>query len=1374
MRWRLLILMLLVLRITWSQEREFLTYTTLDGLNNGTINDIEQDSLGRLWLATWDGLMRFDGYGAVNYNPNPGNIHSLPSRKCTNLKIDASHNLWVSTARGVCRYDTRLDRFETYAIEGLPESSPVRDKLVEFRNIRLIRSAGHLFSLPPNQPERKEFRRMKVQRIDDVFEERIVRYMVAQGNDLYISFRRRVSEDKYVSEIYKIRAMNDSIIRIDTHPEFEVPGNIFDMNVSSGKLFIATDFGLYSSTLSEHNVELIEQTKGMKISTIQPCRDGGLWFGTDLHGLFSYDIFDGSLESYTHDPNRVNTLLGNNIFSLYEDFSGMLVIGHGGEGLSMINLNEKDFHTFRYNPQDAYSLQDNTVMCFNECKDGALIGTRNGGLFKMTEGASPGKAKFENIPFPESFYSEVVAPAVWSIARESEQLFWIGTVFGLIRAEYSSGLWKFEKYFGNTTFRSVFLDDSNNLWLGSYNGVYLIPYSNRKHMDALVFKNSDPSNNFIPGKVFTSFYLDSKDNFWLGTENSGIIRLSTKYRETLSALNKGEQVVFDFQQVNSAEVKYRQIEVNSFYEHLDGTIWIGTKGDGIKIYHPLSESFSEMGIDDGLPGKNIFGIIRGYLGNLWLSTNNGIASYNNASNEIRTYSPADGIQGNVFMVNAYFMDSKQRMFFGGRNGFTVFEADLITDNLVLPKFHFKGLNINGKDVGIGDTLNRKVILPSALPTLTSVTLPYKERSFNVQFSAIHFQYPDENKIEYHLEGFSQLPTTIDANLKQIVFTNLKEGTYTLNVKVGNSDDVWTNNFESLDIVILPPWYRTKIAIIVFTLLLLSIVFFLVRLLLKRQALEHELRIEKIEKSNQNELNEAKLRFFTNVSHEFRTPLSLTLGPIENLLRDKKNCDVKMRKQLELASRNAKLLMRLIDQVIDFRRLDAGKIKLKAAEQNIEKILKSVLNNFEPLFKEKEIEIFSTYSEEDINLWIDAQKIEQVLYNILSNAFKYVPREGAIAISLSRTDTIPNHPGLDGKWACISIYNDGKQIPEDDLRKVFERFYKVDNAQLGSGIGLAYSKSLVDLHKGYITAENTQVSGVTFNIYLRRGNGHLNEDEIALSAYTGSYMPDNAYEVKADLEAKAPVSYDHEFSLLVVEDNDELRDFFKMVLADKYDIYEAENGVKGLERAREVVPDVIITDLLMPEMNGFELCEALKDLDETSHIPIIMLTAVNTSEDMVRGYKVGADTYVTKPFEITVLEAQIERLISNRIRLQETIKGNGVASEDDEVILTREEHFLNQVKEIIDEGMSDPELNVNMLADKISLSSTQLYRKIKAVTGQSSVDFIKDYRLDRAAKLLRTTPASVKEVCYETGFKSPSYFVKCFKKRFGVTPREYSN
>jgi len=1372
MRWRFIIILASISILAHAQGLTFRHVTIADGLNNGTIKAIEQDSLGFIWLATTDGLMQYDGYRVINHKPVIGDSFSLPAKVCIELSTDSRKKLWVSTKRGLCRYDPIYNRFVRYSMEGLSPETAVRTKVVEKEGHLLVRVEGDVYALDADQIESSEYRSLKITGAENLIMDRYVRYMYADNDRLLLCFRLQDSRNQIITQVFNGRIANDSVIRVDDQHDFLVQGNVRDIKVKGEKVFMGTDAGLAVFDYGKHDLATVEELAGKKIKVIVDGSDGHLWLGTDQNGLIRYHPENKKVDIYKHDPNSINTILGNAIFSLYEDFSGNLIVGHGGEGITILNLKDKRFNTYRYDPRDPGSIGDNTVFCFNEFGDGLLVGTRNRGLFIMETNPDNGSVVFSNAGALDQFISDERIPAVWSIEKESDGRYWIATMIGLIKAELNNDRWSYSHYYDDFRIRSIFMDDNKNLWLGAYQGLMVLPYHKRESMEAipLIHDANDPFS--LSDNVITSFLLDHNDHLWIGTENGGINELIGAYGEIDFSGDIKNQIRFRRYPASNAAHALNDNEINILYEHTNGEIWAGTKGGGINILDPVTHYFRTLTLKDGLPGNNVYGILPDNQGRLWISTNKGLSSYDIFNQVFNNYTPSDGIQGNVFMNNSYYKAENGELYFGGRNGFTSFLPEEILNNDVLPKFHFRGIEIQGIPVNIGDTIHNKVLLPQSLEGLSSISLSYKERSFDVLFSAIHLQFPDDNLVEYYLEGFENRPSVINASTGKLRFNNLDNGQYYLRVRAANSDNVWIKNYHTLEINILPPWYKTRWAVALFFLIGISLLTGLVRLLLRRQSLSHELRIEKLEKNSLRELNESKLRFFTNVSHEFRTPLSLTVGPIDNLLRERKNGDYKLRQQLGIARRNARLLLRLVDQIIDFRRLEAGKIKLQAMEMDMNAFINSIIENFEPLRKRKEAGLYSNFPDEPMRLWIDPQKIEQVLYNLLSNAFKHLPMEGSIAVTMNRADQIPGQE-MGGSWAQISVYNDGRTIPEEDLTHIFERFFKVDDAHMGSGIGLAYARSLVELHRGYINVENRHGSGVVFNVYLPQGKAHLNKEEFASTDREYVFPQLEITPGDRQLQSLIPGKERQDLSLLVVEDNDELRDFFRTILGNRYDFHEAPNGTIGYEIAKEVIPDIIISDLMMPEMNGFELCNKLKCSEKTSHIPIILLTAKNTPEDKITGYESGADAYVVKPFEISVLEAQITRLIENRARLQQRfhLEENGQTREPE--VLTREDHFIKRVRDLIEKDIEDPELNVNKLSERINLSSTQLYRKIKAVTGQSSVDFIKDYRLIKSAGLLKSTDHSVKEVCFMTGFKSPSYFVKCFKVKYGVTPREFA-
>ncbi|MCK4748022.1 MAG: hypothetical protein KAT15_13320, partial [Bacteroidales bacterium] len=483
MRWRLIIILVVTTTLSHGQGFTFRHVTIADGLNNGTIKAIEQDSLGRLWLATTDGLTQYDGYRAINHKPVLGDPHSIPSKVCVNLSLDSRNNLWVSTSRGLCRYDHTFNRFVKYRIEGLSADNPVRTKVIENKDKLLARVGADVYYLPVDQMDSLEFRSVKIIGAEHILTDRVVRYLYADNDRVLLCFRMRDSDNNWITQIFNGR-MHDSIIRIDDKHDFLVPGNVRDMMVNGKIVYVGTDAGFAVFDYNHNILTWMEEFEGYRISSIVEGSDGYVWLGTDQNGLIRYQPETERFEKYEHDPNRINTILGNTIFSLHEDFSGNLMVGHGGEGITILNLKDKQFNTYRYEPQDPGSIGDNTVFCFSEFGDGLLLGTRNKGLFQMQTDPVGGKVVFSEIAIPQEFMKEVDAQAVWCIEKESEELYWIGTAFGLIKADFKEEQWQFFKFFGNLTFRSIFIDEKGNMWLGSYQGLYVIPTDRRESMDA--------------------------------------------------------------------------------------------------------------------------------------------------------------------------------------------------------------------------------------------------------------------------------------------------------------------------------------------------------------------------------------------------------------------------------------------------------------------------------------------------------------------------------------------------------------------------------------------------------------------------------------------------------------------------------------------------------------------------------------------------------------------------------------------------------------------------------------------------------------------------------------------------------------------------
>lgn len=1374
-----IIILSFLFEIAYSVDPEFKQLTPIDGLNNGTINDIAQDTYGQMWFATWDGLMRYDGYFIKNYKPEIGDSLSLPAKQCASLFFDSKENLWAVTMNSICRYDKSTDKFIPYKVEYQSKSFNSA-RIYETSGLLIIAFREMLFYLEVESIQTNDtFKRLPIYDQAGNPVTLPLRYMDIVNNALWISYRLDETDKSDVNKILVGRIENNRSFTCVIQDEFTIQGNVsaFAFN-KENQVYIGTTEGVYTYDIFAGSTDFIPPTDKMNVTNLLISSDNKLWIGTKKSGLGFLDLHNGTFTICKHDPNKVNSILSNIIFSLFEDFSGNLWIGHGGEGLNILNLRQKPFQTFRHDPNNKYSLSTNTILCFNETENEVLIGTNYDGLITMKFNRKTEDYVFEKLAMPGHFIMHKDRHnSVWSIYKENDSLFWLGTNSGLIKATKNRERWKFEQYLAEGqigSVRDIFIDKNKNMWLGCYNGLYLITSSNRRSMEYYYYGPSMDDPASLNDRTVINILLDKSGNFWIGTQSGGLNLLSKNYEElNLTGKNKPELSFIHYNANPKTNLSLNNNEINVLYEHQDGSIWIGTQGGGINVLDHKAKKIRYITIEEGLSGEDVFSLVPDGEGNLWISTNKGLSCYNLYEGNFNNYTPSDGIQGYVFMLNSYFRSSTGKLYFGGRNGFTCFEPSLIINNKIQPKVIFSGIKIFNKDVEIGDEVSGQVVLTSALSEMQSITLTHKEYIFSIRFSIIHFQDPKDNMAEYFLEGYDKNWNLIPASTGFVTFSNLPHGRYTLKLRGCNSDNTWSEELKELEIIILPPWWQTWWAKLMFFLILLSLIAGIMILILHRQSFQHLLKIEKIELENLKELNEEKLRFFTNISHELRTPLSLTIAPIENLILKQDFSRPFVLKQLNLAHRNAKFLIRLINQIIDFRRLNAGKLKLEPELMDISMLIQEVIKNFEVFQIEKKIILSLNLPDKPFFISCDPQKMEQIFYNLLSNAFKFTPYGGTIEITIQKTSIDFNHNGQN-QWLEMIVYNEGKEIPENQLDKIFERFHKIDNKTEGSGIGLSYTKSLVELHEGKIIAESVRHKGVRFKVFFPVSDIQLNE---YVKKSETLFAPDQELNLADDtMENRDSENSDdpkRELSILLVEDNNELRDFFKSYFENKYYVLEATNGQEGLTIAEESIPDIIICDIVMPVMNGLQLCESIKRHTKTCHIPVILLTAKDTMEYKVSGFEHGADAYVTKPFEIQVLDMQVKSLIRNRELMRENYRKRNFVIDVSSNDASKDDLFIVKVKGLIEENLDDPAFSVNHLSKTLFLSKTQVYRKIKALTGYSAVEFIRIIRLVKAAEMLKTSDLSVKEVSFRTGFNNSSYFIKCFREHFDVTPSVYS-
>jgi signal transduction histidine kinase/DNA-binding response OmpR family regulator len=852
-------------------------------------------------------------------------------------------------------------------------------------------------------------------------------------------------------------------------------------------------------------------------------------------------------------------------------------------------------------------------------------------------------------------------------------------------------------------------------------------------------------------------------------------------------------------------------------------LWVGT-GGGLNKYDYKTDSFQYYNQNDGLPSNKISGILEDEHGNLWLSTDRGLSKFNPVSEVFRNYDTHDGLYHLQFNFSSCLKTADGQLLFGGTNGITAFYPDSIRDNPHIPPIIITDFRLFNESVPIArNDLDQKTEgyhLPQHISTLDEITLSYRENIFSFEFSALDYHSPQKNQYAYFMEGVDPDWVHTDASRRFASYTNLDPGEYIFRVKGSNSDGIWNESGTSIKVLITPPWWLSSWAYAAYFLLIIAMVVTIWRFQLRRIHLRNELKMKSFEAQQLQEVDQMKSWFFANISHEFRTPLTLIQGPVKQIINGEFVGNLK--DQCKMILRNSDRLLHLINQILDLSKLESGRMKIKANRIDIISYLKGLVQSFASMAEYNNVSFTLNSNVESQVGYVDRDKLEKIITNLLSNAFKFTPEGGEVSVDMSlrgdsrskARETTKQSPSVVGKEIAtsaerrtrndqrieLSISNTGPGIPRDQLEKIFDRFYQADNSYKkdseGTGIGLTLTKELVQACGGEIRVESEPDKLTTFTVLLPISKEHFkveeiieeqdSEKELVLEKDTGYQIPDTGDQEKSGIRHPVSGIQDRDASdekrvasnksplLLIVEDNPDVTSYISSFLEKDYRIITAENGEEGWKKALKKFPDLIISDVMMPVMDGFELCKKLKSDQRTSHIPIILLTARADMESKLEGLEFGSDDYVTKPFDAKELQIRCRNLLEQRRRLREKFSKELAVEPHEITVSSLDEKFITRALQIIEEKISDPEFGVEKFSREIGMSRANLYRKLQAITGHTAKDYIRIIRLKRAALLLQKRTGNITEIAFAVGFNSPSYFSECFRKYFGQLPSTYSS
>ncbi|MBO9584463.1 MAG: response regulator [Flavobacterium sp.] len=1339
MRLKFLILFLFSVAFyhSYSQNIKFAHYNDNNGLSHNSVRHIVQDKKGFMWFGTFSGLNRFDGYQFKNYMSSAPGKNKLYNDDITALELDeASNNLWIGTRKGLTLFKMDTHVFTTFFHKkNDPNSLPddeVRSVYADKFNrvwVGTKNKGVYLFSL-----QEKRFEKIQLKGFDyvkDIFEDK-------KGNVWIGSYEK--------SGVAKITMdAKGAIVRIITYTLSVPNSNIknpylnFIYEDAKSDIFIGTREGLYKLDKAKNQfVDLYIDNKqirgalGPYFLSVARAPDGKYWVGT-LGGLLVCneleDIQKGNYKWYYSILSDDSSLVDNLIASLYFDKSGVLWIGTE-DGLDKYDPYENQF-TLNKDISRSIGNQAPRIRGFAKTYDEkVIVATYHNGLFiSNTKGSVPLHNTGKDIA---------------SIYSDDGKIFYCGLWDGniLVYNYLTNSSREIKTGFEKSPVFAFSKIDNESMIVGSFGeGAVIL------NTKTLQFQTS---SKLLPNFQINAIDRDAKNNIWFATE-TGVVKYN---------INSGKIETYSSLFIKEKGVPHDE-NVSDVLVDVKGKIWASTRS-GLCLYNPKKNEFEPVKKLKELSGKWITDILSDAKGNLWLNINNNNIAFVKANlNDVSIYHVNSGNRLDVFSSSGFFYFNNSNIFLGGKNGVISFSPPAMKRNKWSPTPVISEFKIQNEEVFPEMEINGEIPLSKDLNYGKEIELTHKNRNFSIQFSTPSFANEKLNRFQYMLEGFDKHWITANSTSRIVQYTNLYPGNYTFKIRSSNSDGYWSKTV-SYKIKILPPFWLTPTSFLMFLAILFGVFYFIRREIKNRIRLKQELLTEKVNREHDIKLNNEKLRFFTNISHELRTPLTLILGPAKQLLEENSNATDYEKSRYNLIYQNASRLLNLVNQVLDFRKAQSGELKLKVTQTDILSYSRNIFDSFKEMAFDKKIKLNFITKEQEINGWLDNDKYDKILYNLLSNALKFTNKNGNVDLFVGLKDTVE-------EILVIEVTDDGIGIPLKSQNKIFKRFYQVANSHAnntGSGIGLSLVKSLVSLHKGVISVESTPGKGSTFRAEIPIDRDSYESKEV----FEYAIKNDNLSMLIPEKAAKKIIqNTDLKEKIVVIEDNSELRKYLVDYLSDYYKVYEAENGQEGLKICRQIKPILCVTDVMMPVMDGLEFCRELKNDEFISHIPVIMLTALSENMDKVKGYDTGADGYLVKPFEPLLLKTVIENMIKSRLELKQKFSGE---VESKVSMLTHspiDEEFMEKVTNLINDNLSEVDLSTDFLCDKLGVSSSKLYRKIKELTDLAPNEFIRTIRLKKSAELLKTKKYNVSEVTNLVGFNDPLYFSRCFKKQFGFPP-----
>lgn len=1311
------------------------------GLTNNSITKIYRDKKGFVWVGTTNGLNRYNGYDVKTFKQNPTNPNKLNGARIYAIQEDYNGFLWVQTENGYTKFDYSTETFNLNFKDLLAQRG------IQISYLQKV-MCGKKTSAYFNDNEGVflyNHQLKKSIKVLSLMNNNIISAVFDSQDFLWLT------DSKF--NIYKIDPVTGLVI-LQNSQLFENEADESTMYVDNNdNLWIVKNTSslyFYDKKRGEF-VSLKQNPKLAPIfSNLIRCVSqdiyGNIWIGTDHGGIFilNHSNFTDII-CVKRNELKDNTLSENSITNLYADNEGIMWVGTYRGGLNYYNPHPKVFSSLKSN----FSNEANDINCFTEdIQNRLLLGTNGAGLLHYNSVAKT----FTPIPYSPKSDKHIIV--------------------------------------------HLYTDSKNRIWIGTFiSGLYCIDGKKVKHYTT----KPEKSEYYIPDDNVWCINEDSTGKIWIGTLNNGVcsiddldkvtiqrfkvaasnsVRCSHKsingdiWFGTVSGINiinkKGDfkkYIEFKNNETYSSEINF----INVIQQDKHGNYWIGTQG-GVIFVEKSQNKHHFLTTVDGLPDNNIQMLLIDAVGDIWVSTLKGISKLKvknydleNFETEIMNFSKDDGLQSNKFNEKSGFISKSGLIYLGGVSGFNIINPKKIEISAGSSNLMFTDLYVNNKIIIPGDESDDHIILDKSLNYTQEVNLKYYENTILVEFASSNYYYQENFNYEFFLEGYDKTWTRVNSNNRKAFYSNLSDGSYKLKVQEINNFGIKGKMIE-LNIHIIPPFWRSWLAYLLYSIFILSISIIVYRFLIDRATLKTRIEKQVQEQKHFNELNRLKIKFFTNLSHDLRIPVSLIISPSEQLLKKTLSDDVKY--NISLIHRNAKRLLFIVNEILDFRKIESDEMTFNPSIGDIVKFTYEASLSFIDLAEKKNIEFKFNSNIKELYIKFDPNKIERIFFNLLSNSFKFIPGSGSVCVNVEYRQSNLKFPVL------ISISDTGIGIAKEKTKEIFKPFFQIAPPETivahGTGIGLSIVYEFVQLHKGNIYVESELNKGTTVFIELP---SNLVTEEISfnIEPFNTELNVGNNVEIQMPEEIE---SNKEKTSILIIEDNEELLFYLKENLKENFQVYISSDGENGYNKAISVLPDIIISDISMPLMDGIELCTKIKSQIETSHIPVILLTARTLEEYVIEGYNAGADDYITKPFNIDILFARIQNLLNKQKQRHEILQKQVKIDLKKVEIVSVDQKLLDNTIKIIEDNLSDPDFSVETLSKELYVTRVTLNKKLNAIVGKSCYDFIRTIRAKRGALLLTEGQLTVQEVAYMVGYNNPRYFTQFFKEEFNMTPTEY--